>query len=123
MPRYYTADEANRLLPDVRRVVDQVRQAYRALADPSTREAFASSRRANGGGKRLEGALQQAATFQRGMRQLEAWDCVLRDPDSGLLDFPAVRDGKEVWLCWLPEEDRVAYWHPTETGFAGRQPL
>ncbi len=123
MPRYYTAEEANALLPEVRKMVNQIREAYRALSEPSTRQAFASRTRANGGGKRLEGALQQAGALERGLQQLDAWGCVLRDPSSGLLDFPALRDGKEVWLCWLPEEDRVAYWHPTETGFAGRQPI
>ncbi len=48
---------------------------------------------------------------------------ILRDPDRGLVDFPAVRDGQEVYLCWLPGEDRIGFWHGVDAGFAGRQPL
>jgi hypothetical protein len=48
---------------------------------------------------------------------------ILRDVESGLVDFPAERDGNEVYLCWRLGEDHVGYWHPPETGFAGRRPL
>ena len=47
----------------------------------------------------------------------------LKDPRSGLLDFPSLRDGRTVYLCWKLDEPTIGYWHPIETGFAGRQPL
>ena len=55
--------------------------------------------------------------------QLEAMDIVLRDADRGLVDFPSIRDGEEIYLCWQAGEPRVAGWHEPDAGFAGRQPL
>ena len=48
---------------------------------------------------------------------------VVRDPSSGLIDFPSKREGKVVFLCWRVGEERIAYWHDPESGFAGRKPL
>jgi hypothetical protein len=48
---------------------------------------------------------------------------LLRDPEVGLIDFPTVVAGREGFLCWRPDEDRVAFWHPPEAGFRGRRPL
>ena len=48
---------------------------------------------------------------------------VLRDLDSGLIDFPSVRDGREIYLCWIDGEDDIEFWHDLDAGFAGRQPL
>jgi hypothetical protein len=48
---------------------------------------------------------------------------VLRDLDRGLVDFPSVREGREVYLCWTEDEQEIGYWHDLEDGFAGRQPL
>ena len=55
--------------------------------------------------------------------QLEAMDIVLRDADRGLVDFPSIRDGEEIYLCWEVGEPRVAWWHEPDAGFAGRRPL
>jgi hypothetical protein len=50
-------------------------------------------------------------------------EIVLRDLDRGLVDFPALRDEREVYLCWVEGEDEIAFWHELEAGYAGRQPL
>ena len=55
--------------------------------------------------------------------ELQAMDVVLRDLDRGLVDFPSIRDGQEVFLCWEEGEDEVAYWHDLEAGYGGRRPL
>jgi hypothetical protein len=57
------------------------------------------------------------------MRQLEEWGIVLRDPTIGLIDFLHKREGETVFLCWKLGEARVEWWHPLETGIAGRQRL
>ena len=57
------------------------------------------------------------------MGELEALDIVLRDVDRGLIDFPALRQGEEVYLCWLVDEDEIGFWHRLDAGFAGRRPL
>lgn len=123
MTRYYTTPEANALLPEVRTVVEELRRAFRGLADPKARALIKRAMTANGGGPELQGQLESAGQFEAALKRLQEWECHLRDPETGLLDFPSLRDGKEVWLCWLPEEERVAFWHSTETGFADRKPL
>ncbi len=64
---------------------------------------------------------------QRALRaeieRLAEENIALRDPETGLVDFPGERDGRRVWLCWRLGEDRVAHWHELDTGFIGRQPL
>ena len=61
--------------------------------------------------------------LSRAVGELEAVDIVLRDVDRGLIDFPSIRDGEEVYLCWLVDEDEIGFWHAPDAGFAGRRPL
>ena len=57
------------------------------------------------------------------LHELQANGVVLRDLDRGLVDFPALREGEEIYLCWEEGEDEIGFWHDTESGFGGRQPL
>ena len=57
------------------------------------------------------------------VRRLEAHGVLLKDPDVGLLDFPSLREGREVLLCWRVGEEDVSYWHEVSDGFAGRKPI
>src|SRR5437588_1864521 len=61
--------------------------------------------------------------LRQGIAQLAEWNIQLKDLMSGLVDFPALREGRTVFLCWQLGEPGVAYWHEITTGFAGRQPL
>jgi hypothetical protein len=62
--------------------------------------------------------------ISRAVGELDAVEIVLRDVDRGLIDFPAMRDGVEVYLCWLvDDEESIGFWHEPEAGFAGRRPL
>ena len=58
-----------------------------------------------------------------GLQAFERLEIVVRDLDRGLIDFPTLRDGEEVYLCWLLDEPEVAHWHAIEAGFPGRRPL
>ena len=68
----------------------------------------------------LEELADQAAAA---VRELTALGVVVKDLDLGLLDFPALRDGEEVELCWQVGEAAVEYWHPLEAGYRGRKPI
>jgi hypothetical protein len=57
------------------------------------------------------------------VRQIDAWGITLRDIGSGLVDFPALANGRPIWLCWRLGETDIAWWHELETGVAGRKPL
>ncbi len=61
--------------------------------------------------------------LSRALRELEAVDVVLRDLERGLIDFPAIRQGEEIYLCWLLDEEQIGFWHRPDAGFAGRRPL
>src|ERR1700760_1556297 len=62
--------------------------------------------------------------ISRAVGELDAVEIVLRDVERGLVDFPAMRDGVEVYLCWLvDDEESIGFWHAPEAGFAGRRPL
>jgi hypothetical protein len=69
---------------------------------------------------------QLVATVRRmeaAVRQIDAWGVTLRDIGSGLVDLPALANGRPIWLCWRLGEDDIAWWHELETGIAGRKPL
>lgn len=130
MPRYFTREEAEELLPQISVVLHNIQRERTALRESkdelSTLEAKA---RGNGHGlrERIAAAQERVATHVQALRglagELEHFHCELKDPDTGLIDFLSLRDGREVYLCWLLGEERINYWHELHTGFAGRQPL
>ena len=121
--RHYTVEQANAALPWVSERLARIQDAIVVLDDPESVEALEALDPTSGAsypGRRVAGAvlgMLDATT------QLQALDIVLRDPRRGLIDFPSIRDGSEVYLCWQIDEDSVAWWHEPEAGFAGRQPL
>ena len=131
MERSFTPDEANALLGEVRPLVERMVAAKERLDQAQERRDEASRRiSGNGGGispQELAGlheGVQDAATELAGiLAELEELGVVVKDLDSGLVDFPSVRDGEPVLLCWRLGEDEVAYWHSHEDGFTGRQPI
>ena len=117
----FTVEEANALLPRVAEMLERLRAAQRVMAE--RHDEVMTSTAGNGGGgpgKEFLEASQEAGKLGTEIQQL---GIVVRDPETGLIDFPSERDGEEIYLCWRLGEDAVAWWHPTDTGFAGRQPL
>jgi hypothetical protein len=129
--RTFTPDEANAALADVRPLAEQMVEAKRALdgAQEQSDDA-ARSISGNGGGippaelAALHEQLEQRTTELAAIvDELHELGVQVKDLDSGLVDFPALRDGEPVLLCWLLGEDEVAFWHGLEDGFAGRRRL
>jgi hypothetical protein len=118
LKRMWTADEANAALPWVRDLVSQARSRWTDLRARAVRQAKLA--RQNG-----HGVLPADMTpIQACVDELAAQSVVLRDVERGLVDFPArAPSGRGYWLCWLPDEDAVTWWHWPEDGFAGRTPL
>ena len=120
--RLYTADEADALLPDLRERLARVREARQVIlrqAEVVKEKVVADVGGADPGPEYREAS----ATLRTELERLSSANILLRDPETGLVDFPAEREGERVYLCWRLGEDRVANWHPLETGFAGRRPL
>jgi hypothetical protein len=119
--RSFTAEDANALLPTVAPLVEELRDAHAVMEQ--RQDEVMESVPTNGGGAAHREFLEATTRAAKAMGELQELGLVIRDPSSGLVDFPARRDGREVFLCWRLGEPSVAWFHPPETGFAGRQPL
>ena len=120
--RSYTVAEADALLPELRERLVKIRDARQVLF----REAELVRERvvADGGGADAGREYWDSTALLRAeLERLAEEEILLRDPETGLVDFPAERDGERVYLCWLLGEERVTHWHPLDTGFSGRRPL
>ena len=147
MTTFYTLDRANERLRDVRPILEDLRARRGELVGLRDRLHAASLAEvpegANGSGSLVDDALTDAAgaggpasgrvlaariqavidQMQAAVERLDAWDVMLRDIETGLVDFPALVAGRQVWLCWRLGEDDVAWWHELMAGVAGRRPL
>ena len=121
--RHYTLEEASELLPRVAGLIERMRVARKALGDREAREALSEAGPTNGGGTPGRTVSEGFIELRDSMIELRELDVVLRDLDRGLLDFPSLRDGQEVYLCWQEGEDEIGFWHEPGAGFAGRRPL
>ena len=121
--RHYTLEEANAALGWVQEVIALLRTAREGLSDEEAREALAEAGPQNGGGDPGRVVSEAFLQLRDSLARLQDAEVVLRDLDRGLVDFPAIRDDREVYLCWLEGEDEISYWHDLEAGFAGREPL
>ncbi|MBI3978218.1 MAG: DUF2203 domain-containing protein [Chloroflexi bacterium] len=126
--RVFTVDEANALLPSLRDLLERMRrQAAEMQKVRSALNAVRPRARANGHAPRAEelaGRLYELEhELQEADQRLSDWGVLLRDLESGLVDFPANRQGQSIFLCWRLSEDRVGFWHDRQSGFDARQPL
>jgi hypothetical protein len=121
--RHYTLEEARALLPWVVERLAALRRARDELGDEETRRPLLEGADGNGGGRAGKRVGEAFLALQAGATEFEERDIVLRDLDRGLIDFPALRDEREVYLCWIDGEDDIGFWHDLDAGFAGRRPL
>jgi hypothetical protein len=126
MATFYDLDSATAMLVRVRPIAEALRDQRDEVArlterlraaesDEGTDPAVASVLRA-----RIRALVDQ---MEAAVARFDDWGIVLRDIRTGLLDFPALADGRQIWLCWRLGEDAVAWWHEATTGFDGRQPV
>jgi len=119
--RLFTLEEANAELEELRARLPRLREARQRMIDTS--ERITSAVDIDGGGVEGSEWFRANDSLKEELVWLADRGILIRDPDTGLIDFPAERDGKRVFLCWRLGEDRVAWYHDEQTGFAGRQPL
>ena len=129
--RHFTPEEANEALERVRPVAESLVAHRRAFTVAAARRARLAQRISGNGGdfdpqepSELDEQLErEAEAVARAVDELQALGVLVKDLDRGLVDFPALRGGEEVLLCWQVGEDAVAHWHGVDEGFAGRKPL
>jgi hypothetical protein len=131
----YTVEEARRLLPRVRRLMEEMQSLVRGLPELDAERAVARYRlgHAEGASERqhADGELRELDSAKQGreiqlarvVAELTSLDLRIKDIDAGLVDFLSYRDGELVELCWKLGEEDLGYWHRIGEGFAGRQPL
>ncbi len=127
-PQCFSVDDANRMLPLVRRIAADISHDYLAWQDTlRAAETLAAGTPSEGDTARLRAlhaeAQRLAADLDACLAELAALGLECKGYADGLVDFPSMRDGVEVRLCWRIGEPAVQHWHPIDAGFAGRQPL
>jgi hypothetical protein len=121
--RHYTLREASDQLPWLVEQLADLRAARESLTDEDVRDALSAGIPGNGGGSPGKHLGEAFNRLQAGIAAFQEREIVLRDLDRGLVDFPAIREEREVYLCWVEGEEEIAYWHELDAGFAGRQEL
>lgn len=121
--RYWTVDEANDALPQVEERLTLLREHVAVLGSDVGLAALGAAHAETGGGYPGRTIAESALIVSRIAREFEKTGIVVRDLERGLIDFPAVREGEVVYLCWLEGEPAVEHWHAPEAGFPGRRPL
>ncbi len=124
--KVFSLEEANELLPEVRKLLRSIQREHRRVIYLQTAAQAAADAAERGDGGMIGGA-----TYVRALMKLAAdtsevttLGVQLKDYARGLIDFPSLRDGRVVLLCWqLGEGDQIEWWHDVEAGFAGRQPI
>jgi len=119
--RTYSVEEADASLPELRVVLERVRTNRQVILRAA--ERIRGRVTADGGGTEGTDYWEARAALKADIEALASRDILLRDPETGLVDFPGEREGRRIFLCWRLGEDRVAHWHDLESGFGGRNPL
>lgn len=124
MPRYYTPREVNAMLPVLRPMVEELMLIGETIrAHQPEIWAVVEKSAGNGGNPKLSRILPDFDRLDKLIHRIHDMGVQIKDLTIGLVDFPALKDGKEVLLCWKYGEESVQYWHEVEAGYQGRQPI
>jgi hypothetical protein len=121
--KHYTREEASALIPQLRRWLGRVNDLREELAKCDRRLSGL-----RGGGEDLGGNLvgkwiKTIAEIKLVVDEFQRREIIIKDIERGLLDFPALIGGREVFLCWEKDEENVEFWHELDSGYAGRERL
>jgi hypothetical protein len=121
--KHYTREEANLLLPQIRKWLEQLNQLREDLHRYEKRLSGLLERGNDLGGETVNNWIRALADMQATLAEFQHREILIKDLERGLLDFPALIGGKEVFLCWEADEEAVEFWHDLETGYGGRERL
>jgi hypothetical protein len=121
--KHYTIEQARALLPRIREWLAQIHQIRRRLKLLDERIAQMLTPGVDVGGESINSQLQLIVELQQVVREFEKREIQLKEIERGLIDFPAIIGGKEVFLCWEQDESDIEFWHDLDTGYAGREKL
>ena len=120
---HYTLEQARALLPEVRQWLNQLAQLRPRLAQYDERLAEILTAGNDAGGDLVNHWVRTLSEVKSLLSNFQKREIQVKDLDRGLIDFPALVGGKEVFLCWEQDEEDIEFWHDLDTGYAGRERL
>lgn len=121
--KHYTLQEARRLLPQIRQWFQQLDRIRHRLRTLDGRLAKRIQQGHDLGGRAVNEVVRLFAQAQRVVKEFSSRQIIVQDLERGLIDFPAILNGREVFLCWEKREKDIGFWHELDAGYAGREPL
>ena len=129
--RLFTLEEANELVPWLETTFQRLVPAQEELTALQSRLLVLQRQRRSNGASSSQSEVTQVQEeqdrlgqrFEESIREITNQGILVRDVARGLVDFPSIREGREVYLCWIGGEEQIEFWHETDRGFAHRQPL
>lgn len=122
--KHFSLEEARALLPELRRIFkDAHARRERARRADERLGKLIETTRSDIGGPPVSNLLMDLQQMQAQMERVEKLGVVVKDFDRGLLDFPSIHNGREVFLCWELDEEDIEFWHDLDAGYAGRERL
>ena len=122
--KHFTESEARAWLPKLRRTFKRIHKLYEELKElRDDYERVQTLVRSNGNEPKDSGFEGRLAQLQKMVQEINEAGIEVKDIGRGLVDFPHIRDGEEVFLCWELQEPDLRFWHRIEDGYAGREPL
>ncbi|MEI8292046.1 MAG: DUF2203 domain-containing protein [Verrucomicrobiota bacterium] len=121
--KHYSREEARALLPRLRQWLAELNRLRADLERIEKRLGGLTGQGHDTGGETVNNWIRALAGTQAVLAEFHRRQIVIKDPDRGLLDFPAIIGGKEVFLCWESDEDDIEFWHDLDTGYGGREKL
>ena len=121
--RHYSVEEAKEMLPQIRAWLSEINALNARIHETAERLAPRVNAGEDLGGLEVAQQFRDMARVRSVLCEFHEREIQLKDLQRGLIDFPALLDEREIFLCWEHSEDNVTQWHDLESGFAGRQPL
>jgi len=121
--KHYTRDEAQALLPQIRQWLGQLNRLRTELERLDKRLSGLTEGGQDAGGETVNNWIRTLADMQAVLAEFQRREIFVKDLSRGLVDFPAIIGGREVFLCWEQDESQVEFWHDLESGFGGRERL
>jgi hypothetical protein len=121
--KHYTREEARALLPLVQQWLDELTRVRDLLQGYDEQVGRQLAKGDDVGGEVVNKLVKCVSSIKQILLRFQSREIQIKDPDRGLIDFPAYVGGKEVFLCWEKGEDDIEFWHDLEGGYAGREKL
>lgn len=121
--KHYSREEAQSLLPQIREWLQQLRRLRQQLSQFDQQLSPLMDQGNDIGGATVNDMIRTLGDTRRTLLQFHCRQIQVKDLDRGLIDFPALIGGREVFLCWEQDEESIEFWHPLDAGYAGRERL